>query len=128
MHYVAMAGTVYEVIDPTASPPVPALTTTALIAIIAAIVVVTCVVLLGIQIWQSKILLRKKTHSLVVIDAIYFDQEGKLLVKDDGTVPMKEIQADTENVGGPRGFMTVCYRLKYNANDHFQSCRYKQEI
>jgi hypothetical protein len=98
MHYVAMAGTTYKVLDPTATPPVPALTTTALIIIIAAIVIVTCVGLIAIQIWQSKILLKKKSSSLVVIDAIYFDNEGKLMVRDDGTVPLSEIQTNGKQV------------------------------
>jgi ligand-binding sensor domain-containing protein len=69
-----------------------------LIVIIACIVVATCVGLLGIQIWQSKILLKKQKNNLVVIDAIYFDQNGKLMVKNDGTVPMKEIKTDEEKV------------------------------
>jgi hypothetical protein len=94
-----MAGTTYLVEDPTATPPVPALTTTALIIIIAAIVVVTCVGLIAIQIWQSKILRQKKPSNLLVIDAIYFDQDGKLMVRDDGTVPMREIQTDETKVG-----------------------------
>ncbi|CAM0141426.1 unnamed protein product [Umbelopsis sp. WA50703] len=98
MHYVAMAGTSYEVLDPSVSPPIAPLTTAALIAIIASIVVVTCVGLLIIQVWQSKILLRKQKTSQVAVSAIYYDQDGKLLVKDDGTVPMKEIQADTEKM------------------------------
>jgi ligand-binding sensor domain-containing protein len=98
MHYVAMAGTSYEVLDPSVSPPIAPLTTAALIAIIASIVVVTCVGLLIIQVWQSKILLRKQKTSQVAVSAIYYDQDGKLLVKDDGTVPMKEIQTDTEKV------------------------------
>lgn len=98
MHYVAMAGTTYQVPDPTAIPPVPALTTTALIIIIAAIVIVTCVGLIAIQIWQSKILLKKSSNNLVVIDAIYFDDDGKLMVKDDGTVPMSEIETNGKQV------------------------------
>lgn len=98
MHYVAMAGTSYEVLDPNATPPVPPLTTAALIAIIASIVVVTCVGLMFIQVWQSKILLKKQKTSQVAVSAIYYDQDGKLLVKDDGTVPMKEIQTDTDKV------------------------------
>lgn len=93
-----MVGTTYQVPDPTAIPPVPALTTTALIIIIAAIVIVTCVGLIGIQIWQSKILLKKTSNNLVVIDAIYFDEDGKLMVKDDGTVPMSEIETDGKQV------------------------------
>ncbi|KAI9288237.1 hypothetical protein BC943DRAFT_357938 [Umbelopsis sp. AD052] len=116
MHYVAMVGTTYEVLDPTATPPVPALTTTALIIIIAAIVIVTCVGLISIQIWQSKILLKKSSSGLVVIDAIYFDSEGKLMVKDDGTVPMSEIhttgkQSAIDSLTVTNPLFTILFKL-----------------
>ncbi|KAF7729764.1 hypothetical protein EC973_003842 [Apophysomyces ossiformis] len=94
MHYTAMVGTEYY--KPNASlPPTPALRTAALIGIISAIVVLACILLLyvsakGYVSQKSSTPTAERTKRLI-LDVVFFDPTGKILVRVDGTVPTKEI-------------------------------------
>lgn len=97
MHYTALVGTVYYTPDDIAGgPPTPLLGTGALIGIIAAIVVVACIILFVIgtknSIENHSMLFQKEIpHKRLILDTIFFDTHGRMLVKVDGIVPMKEI-------------------------------------
>jgi hypothetical protein len=96
MHYTALVGTLYYPGNPNSGPPTPLLGTAALIGIISGIVVVACIVLFLIgakaQMDNPSMLFQsKKTHRRLILDTIFFDTCGRILVKVDGIVPMKEI-------------------------------------
>lgn len=104
MHYTALAGTIYYPAQSTEGPPTPLLAAGTLIGIIAAIVVPTCIILFIISAKKSlvnnSILFQKKeSHRRLILDTVFFDTNGRMLVKVDGIVPMKEIlNALPENV------------------------------
>ncbi|KAF7729319.1 hypothetical protein EC973_004575 [Apophysomyces ossiformis] len=96
MHYTAMAGTIYYVPDE-GKPPQPPLHTAGLIGIISGIVVLACIILLyiGYKCNADRIpLVAVKKTKRLILGTIFFDKEGHILVKVDGTVPMKEIIRD----------------------------------
>jgi hypothetical protein len=94
MHYTALVGTVYYKGESTNGPPNPVLRTPALIGIISAIVVVACMILCGIAA-KAKIKdvthFFEKKHKRLILDIVFFDTNGRVLVKTDGILPMKEI-------------------------------------
>lgn len=98
MHYTALIGTMYYPGDSHTGPPTPVLATPALIGIISAIVVTGCIILFIIvakaKIENSKLPFQKKTQRRLILDTIFFDTNGRILVKVDGVVPMKEIQSE----------------------------------
>ncbi|KAI9364200.1 hypothetical protein BD770DRAFT_309575, partial [Pilaira anomala] len=96
MHYTALAGTIYYPAQSIEGPPTPLLAARTLIGIIAAIVVPTCIILFIISAKKSlvnnSILFQKKeSHRRLILDTVFFDTNGRMLVKVDGIVPMKEI-------------------------------------
>lgn len=103
MHYTALVGTMYYPGDSHTGPPTPVLPTAALIGIISAIVVAGCIILFVIvakaKIENSKLPFQKKPQKRLILDTIFFDTNGRILVKVDGVVPMKEILSELpENV------------------------------
>lgn len=95
MHYTALVGTVYYPGDSTSGPPTPVIATPALIGIISAIVVATCIILCIIvakaKMENSKLPFQKISNQRLILDTVIFDSNGRILVKVDGVVPMKEI-------------------------------------
>ncbi|CAO3651711.1 unnamed protein product [Mucor fragilis] len=98
MHYTALVGTMYYPGDSHTGPPTPVLPTAALIGIISAIVVAGCIILFVIvakaKIENSKLPFQKKPQKRLILDTIFFDTNGRILVKVDGVVPMKEILSE----------------------------------
>ncbi|KAL9546225.1 hypothetical protein MBANPS3_006762 [Mucor bainieri] len=98
MHYTALVGTMYYPGDSHTGPPTPVLPTAALIGIISAIVVAGCIILFAIvakaKIENSKLPFQKKPQKRLILDTIFFDTNGRILVKVDGVVPMKEILSE----------------------------------
>jgi hypothetical protein len=98
MHYTALVGTMYYPGDSHTGPPTPVLATPALIGIISAIVVAGCIILFVIvakaKIENSKLPFQKKSQKRFILDTIFFDTNGRILVKVDGVVPMKEIMCE----------------------------------
>lgn len=100
MHYTALAGTMYYPGKSDSGPPTPLLGTPALIGIIAAVVVSACILLFFIgaknQLENNSSLFQSnKSHKRLILDTIFFDTNGRILVKVDGVVPMKEIWNET---------------------------------
>ncbi|CEP19555.1 hypothetical protein [Parasitella parasitica] len=81
--------------DSHAGPPTPVLAAPALIGIISAIVITGCIILFFIvakaKIENSKMPFQRKSQKRLILDTIFFDTNGRILVKVDGVVPMKEI-------------------------------------
>ncbi|KAI8144251.1 hypothetical protein BJV82DRAFT_608864 [Fennellomyces sp. T-0311] len=98
MHYTAMAGTEYR-LPYNQVPPTPRLSRAALIGIISAIVVSACVILLYIAmkagVAHLPIVMQVKNQRLL-LDVVFFDKNGRILVNLDGTVPTKEILSDMQ--------------------------------
>lgn len=100
MHYTALVGTVFYRPNYSGAPPVPKITTPALIGIIAAVIVSACVGLLYISIrtgMKNLPLYTKNTNKRLILDAVIFDPIGRLLVNVDGTLPMTEIVHNLES-------------------------------
>jgi hypothetical protein len=95
MHYTALVGTVYYPGNSNSGPPTPVLGTTALIGIISAIVLVSCILLFFVvaktSIENGKLPFQSTSHKRLILDTIFFDSNGRIMVKVDGIVPMKEI-------------------------------------
>ncbi|RCI06902.1 hypothetical protein CU098_013793 [Rhizopus stolonifer] len=100
MHYTALFGTVYYAnIDSDVTPPTPVMTIPTLIGIISAIVLIACILLFIIAV-KSKIEndnspIQADSRTRLILGLVFFDARGRMLVKVDGIVPMKEI---TESV------------------------------
>lgn len=100
MHYTALAGTLYYTAKSSSGPPTPLLETPALIGIIAAVVVSACILLFFIGAKNrlesnSSFFQSNRSHKRLILDTIFFDTNGRILVKVDGIVPMKEIWNET---------------------------------
>lgn len=95
MHYTALVGTVYYPSDSNSGPPTPVLGTAALIGIISAIVVLSCIglffVVVKANIENGKLPFQKTSRKRLILDIVFFDSNGRIMVKVDGLVPMKEI-------------------------------------
>lgn len=101
MHYTALVGTDFYLPDFNNGNtiPLPKLKTAALIGIIAAIIVIACIVLLYISIktgMKNLPLYMKNTNKRLILDAVIFDPIGRVLVNVDGTLPMTEIVHNLE--------------------------------
>lgn len=111
MHYTALVGTMYYPGDSHTGPPTPVLATPALIGIISAIVVAGCIILFVIvakaKIENSKLPFQKKSQKRLILDTIFFDTNGRILVKVDGVVPMKEIMTELPDNVNTSSFMYV---------------------
>ncbi|KAI8973485.1 hypothetical protein BDF20DRAFT_837427 [Mycotypha africana] len=99
MHYTALVGTIYYEGDNDDTPPIPVMSTPALIGIIFGIVAAGCLILLAIvtkaHINSSKYTKnRDSSKRRLVLDTIFFDRNGRIMVKVDGIVPMKEILSE----------------------------------
>lgn len=98
MHYTGLVGTRFYIPNED-TIPIPKLKTAALIGIIAAIIVIACIVLLYISVRAGiKHLPKymKNTNKRLILDAVIFDPTGRILVKVDGTLPMTEIVHNLE--------------------------------
>ncbi|KAI9478681.1 MAG: hypothetical protein EXX96DRAFT_483243 [Benjaminiella poitrasii] len=95
MHYTALIGTIYYPGDSASGPPTPLIQTGALIGIVSAIVVTGCIILFFIaaktKLDKSKLPFEKKTRKRLILNTIFFDTNGRIMVKIDGIVPMKEV-------------------------------------
>ncbi|KAI7887866.1 uncharacterized protein EV154DRAFT_605303 [Mucor mucedo] len=96
MHYTALLGTLYYPGITDSGPPKPLMGTSALIGMIAGIVITTCIVLFIIgaraSIQNSTSLFQSnKSQKRLILDTVFFDTNGRILVGVDGIVPMKEI-------------------------------------
>lgn len=95
MHYTAMAGTVYYIPNIDAVPPQPALSSAALISIITVIVVLACTSLLYIGIRAGVAPFGSKSEQdknrRLILNVIFFDKQGRILVSADGMTPSKEV-------------------------------------
>ncbi|KAI7886254.1 hypothetical protein K492DRAFT_226012 [Lichtheimia hyalospora FSU 10163] len=98
MHYTAMAGTQYHRPAPNVAPPVPTITTAALIGIIVAIVVLGCLSLLYLTVFRYrkhqlpldiKTTNFEKTQKRLLLEFVLFDGKGHILVENDGVLPSK---------------------------------------
>lgn len=101
MHYTGLVGTDFFLpdYDTGNTIPLPKLKTAALIGIIAAIIVIACIVLLVIGIkagMQNLPMYTKNTNKRLILDSVMFDPIGRVLVKIDGTLPMTEIVHNLE--------------------------------
>lgn len=99
MHYTAMVGTLYYPDASNSGPPTPVLGYGALIGIISGIVIVSCIVLFAIGAKASfdnhaSLFQAKTKKKRLILDTVYFDTNGRVLVKVDGIVPMKEILSE----------------------------------
>ncbi|RUS15252.1 hypothetical protein BC937DRAFT_92696 [Endogone sp. FLAS-F59071] len=92
MHYCGMAGTQYYMPDHTSNPPSPPIHRLVLVGLITAVVVSGCSVLVGITIQgrREKDLVRQRARQ-IVLEIVVFDEWGKVLVTNDGILPMKDI-------------------------------------
>ncbi|KAI7902828.1 uncharacterized protein BX663DRAFT_508567 [Cokeromyces recurvatus] len=95
MHYTALVGTIYYPGNSDLGPPTPILQTAALIGIVSAIVVTGCIILFFIvaktKIENNKLPCEKKSCKRLILNTVFFDTNGRIMVKTDGIVPMKEV-------------------------------------
>ena len=57
--------------------------------------------------WWTRREIRKQARNIVIASAA-FDKTGKLLVKNDGTLPMQVIQTDAELQASPAPSSRLC--------------------
>lgn len=89
-----MCGTDYLLPSPDAAPPVPALSTGAIVGIVAGVVLCACAVLLytalrGSVTNMAPLKEKKKAHRRLLVNAVFFDQSNRVLVRVDGVLPLK---------------------------------------
>lgn len=89
-----MCGTDYLLPSPDAAPPVPALSTGAIVGIVAGVVLCACAVLLytalrGSVTNMAPLKEKKKAHRRLLANAVFFDQSNRVLVRVDGVLPLK---------------------------------------
>ncbi|KAI8144161.1 hypothetical protein BJV82DRAFT_667992 [Fennellomyces sp. T-0311] len=114
MHYTAMAGTEYLIpTDTDATAPVPSLSIAALIGIISGVVVIGCAILVYIVVFRHRgirsapptiasSIKTEKIRRRLVLDAVVFDNKGKILVRVDGILPMRTVMNDmSTHIAGP---------------------------
>jgi hypothetical protein len=100
MHYTALVGTIFYKPNYAGSPPVPKLQTPALIGVMLGVVLSACAMLLYVIIRRGNgslpLVMYKSTKKRLILDAVFFDPMNRILVKTDGTLPMKEIVGHLE--------------------------------
>lgn len=89
-----MCGTDYLLPSPDAAPPVPALSTGAIVGIVAGVVLCACAVLLytalrGSVTNMAPLKEKKKAHRRLLVNAVFFDRSNRVLVRVDGVLPLK---------------------------------------
>ncbi|KAI8992433.1 hypothetical protein BDB01DRAFT_778437 [Pilobolus umbonatus] len=98
MHYTALAGSTYYLEEYVIIVPKPIISATGLVAILSSIVLTVCVLLILItvrsRIYNSFSVLQNKSKRRLILDLIFFDSNGRILVNSNGIVPMKEICKD----------------------------------
>jgi hypothetical protein len=97
MHYTALAGTTFYLPITTSIPPRPMLNTVTLISIITVIITIACVTLICISVITNFKNNCKNDAKRLVLDCFMIDQNERILVKVDGTLPMKEIFHDLDS-------------------------------
>ncbi|KAI8881881.1 hypothetical protein K501DRAFT_324283 [Backusella circina FSU 941] len=110
MHYTALVGTIFYKPNYTGSPPVPKLQTPALIGVMLGVVLSACAMLLYVIIRRSHgslpLAIYKNTKKRLILDVVFFDPMNRILVKTDGTLPMKEIVEHLELTESRQEFTT----------------------
>lgn len=99
MHYTAMVGTEYYNNGENTPPPDPMLPTPALIGIICGVVVIACCGLLYAGLRCSMQRMAEGSHKgkrRLVVDLVFFDGDGRMLVDVDGQVPSKEVLSNIQ--------------------------------
>lgn len=100
MHYTDLVGTNFYFPDSGSPPPDPSLSLPALIGSICAIVVFVCFLMLYITIVRRRTILKRigkmqeKSSRGLVLDVVFFDNNGRILVDTEGLVPMKDVLED----------------------------------
>lgn len=102
MHYTAMVGTEYYPGRTSGEPPSSVLKTPVIIGVVAAIVVSTCVLFFAIGVKHEFLNMlfckgRRDQRKRIILDVVFFDTNGRILVNIDGLVPMKEIWSEEQN-------------------------------
>ncbi|CDH60408.1 mhyt domain signaling [Lichtheimia corymbifera JMRC:FSU:9682] len=109
MHYTAMAGTQYRRPAPDVAPPIPTITTAALIGIIVVIVVLGCLSLLYLTVFRYrkhqlplgiKTINFEKTRKRLLLQFVLFDSKGHILVENDGVLPARLVMDPFESLEG----------------------------
>ncbi|KAI7871995.1 hypothetical protein BDF14DRAFT_1755213 [Spinellus fusiger] len=100
MHYTALAGTNYYLPKNTNEPATPALDTGTLVGTISAIVVAACIVICYFA-FRGKdvpisVIKKKKDSRQLILGVVYFDYQGRILVRMDGIVPTKEVAENSQ--------------------------------
>jgi hypothetical protein len=116
MHYTALVGTVYYPGDSNSGPPTPVLGASALIGIISAIVLVACILLFAIvakaKMENGKLPFQTTSYKRLILDTIFFDSNGRIMVKVDGIVPMKEVLSSIPEDVNDFVLLTGCTNIK----------------
>lgn len=100
MHHTALVGTNFYFPANGTAPPEPSLSQAALIGSICAIVVAVCFLMMYITIVKRRKMLKRigkmqqKGSRGLVLDAVFFDKNGRILVNTDGLVPMRNVLED----------------------------------
>ncbi|WVQ68033.1 uncharacterized protein L199_006239 [Kwoniella botswanensis] len=99
MHYLGLGGTSYRYkqgVDPMilANAGGQATRLTIAISVMCGVIVLLCFVIAFLDA-MTKRQIRNKARNIVIASAA-FDKTGKLLVKNDGTIPMQVIQTDAD--------------------------------
>ncbi|CEG78860.1 hypothetical protein RMATCC62417_13399 [Rhizopus microsporus] len=105
MHYTAMVGTEYYPGRASGEPPSSVLKTPVIIGVITAIVVSTCVLFFAMGVKHEFLNMlfckgRRDQHKRIILDVVFFDTNGRILVNIDGLVPMKEIWSEEQDNDG----------------------------
>lgn len=102
MHYTAMVGTEYYPGRTNGEQPSSVLKTPVIIGVATAIVVSTCVLFFAIGVKHEFLNTlfckgRRDQYKHIILDVVFFDTNGRILVNIDGLVPMKEIWSEEQD-------------------------------
>ncbi|CAO3690980.1 hypothetical protein G6F70_001958 [Rhizopus microsporus] len=105
MHYTAMVGTEYYPGRTNGEQPSSVLKTPVIIGVATAIVVSTCVLFFAIGVKHEFLNTlfckgRRDQYKHIILDVVFFDTNGRILVNIDGLVPMKEIWSEEQDNDG----------------------------
>ncbi|KAI8990289.1 hypothetical protein BDB01DRAFT_780773 [Pilobolus umbonatus] len=99
VHYISVGGTLFYFPNSDHPPPLPSIEVPEVIAAISVVLVLCLIILLVIIVVSCVRSLPKynrNNNKRLVLDAVIFDSAGRILVKVDGTLPMKEIARNVE--------------------------------